>query len=53
MVHQCYPAQRKLKELAYVNYIMNMEYPAGRPQETESAMRELLGRDSFDYAKEI
>lgn len=51
VVHQCYPAQRKLKELAYVNYIMNMEYPAGRPQETESAMRELLGRDSLIMQK--
>lgn len=44
-IHQCYPAQQKLKELAFVNYIMNFEYPEGRPQETEPAMRELLGRD--------
>ncbi|OUQ80133.1 TIGR03936 family radical SAM-associated protein [Flavonifractor sp. An100] len=47
VVHQCYPAQRKLKELAYINYIMNFEYPEGRPQEAEPAMRELLSRESL------
>ncbi|MFR4334659.1 MAG: DUF2344 domain-containing protein [Lawsonibacter sp.] len=30
VVHQCYPAQRKLKELAYLNYIMNSGV-SGRP----------------------
>ena len=27
LVHECYPAQRKIRELTYVNYIMNLEYP--------------------------
>ena len=27
VVHDCYPAQRKMKELAFVNYIMNLEPP--------------------------
>ena len=51
IIHQCYPAQRKLKELSAINYIMNFEYPAGRPQEAESAMRELLGRESLIVQK--
>ena len=38
VIHQCYPAQRKLKELTYLNYIMNFEYSEGRPQETELAI---------------
>ena len=51
VVHQCYPAQRKLKELALVNYIMNFEYPEGRPQACEPAMEELLSRDSLVVEK--
>lgn len=50
-IHQCYPAQSKLKDLSYINYIMNFEYPEGRPQGTEPAMRELLGRDSLVVEK--
>lgn len=51
LVQECYPAQRKLKELASVNYIMNFEYPEGRPQQAEPAMRELLGRESLVVRK--
>ena len=51
VVHQCYPAQRKLKELAYVNYIMNLEYPEGRPQEAEPAMQGLLSQKSLVVQK--
>jgi len=51
LVHQCYPVERKLKELCYVNYIMNFEYPEGRPQEAEPAMAELLGRESLVVKK--
>ena len=47
VVHSCYPAQRKLKELACVNYIMNCEYLEDRPQACEPAMRALLGQDSL------
>jgi radical SAM-linked protein len=51
IVHQCYPAQRKLKDLCFVNYIMNFEYPEGRPQAAESAMQELLSRESLVVQK--
>ena len=50
-VHQCYSAQRKLKDLCYVNYIMNFEYPEGRPQECEPAIAQLLGRESLVVEK--
>jgi len=46
VIHACYPAQRKLKELTHINYIINMEYEEGRPLEAETAMRELLTRKS-------
>ncbi len=35
VIHQCYPAQRKLKELTYLNYIMNFEYSEGKKGYTE------------------
>ena len=51
VVHQCYPAQRKLKELAFVNYIVNFEYPEGRPQAGEHALLGLLGEESLIVRK--
>lgn len=51
VVHRCYPAQKALKELAYVNYIVNMEYEEGRPLEAETAMRNLLSRESLVIQK--
>lgn len=51
IVHQCYSAVEKLKELSFVNYIMNFEYPEGRPQESEPAMQELLQRESLVVKK--
>jgi len=46
-----FPAERKLKELTDLNYIMNFEYPGGRPQQAETAMRELLGKESLVVRK--
>lgn len=51
LVRACYPAQRKLKELTYLNYIMNFDYPEGRPQACEPAMEALLGRESLVVRK--
>ena len=51
IIHQCYPGERKLKELCYVNYIMTFDYAQGRPQEGEPAMAELLGRESLVVKK--
>ena len=51
IIHKCYPGERKIKDLASVNYIMNFEYPAGRPLQAETAIRELLGRESLVVEK--
>ncbi len=50
-VTACYPAERKLKELRWINYIMNLEYTDGRPLESEAAMEELLSRESLVIRK--
>lgn len=50
-VHRCYPAQRPLKDLAYVNYIVTMEYEEGRPMEAETGFGELLSRESLVVRK--
>ena len=51
LVHRCYPAERKLKELRYVNYIMTFDYPKGRPQGADHALAALLGRESLVVRK--
>lgn len=51
VIHQCAPAQQPIKGLAYVNYILNMEYEEGRPLEAETALRRLLGRESLVVRK--
>ena len=51
VIHQCYPAERKLKELASIDYIMNFEYSEGRPQEAEPAMQALLTQESLVVQK--
>ena len=51
VVHECYPVERKLKELTFLNYIVSMEYDEGRPLEAETALRELLSRESLIMQK--
>ena len=51
IIQQCYPAERKLKDLRYVNYIMTFDYPEGRPQETEPAMAALFRNESLVVKK--
>ena len=51
IIHKCIPAQKPLKQLAYVNYIVNMEYEEGRPLEAETALKELLSRESLVIQK--
>ena len=50
-VSRCYEAVRPVKELCYVNYIVTMEYEAGAPFGAESAIRDLLARDSLVMTK--
>jgi radical SAM-linked protein len=51
IIHSCVPAGKPIKQLAYVNYIVNMEYEEGRPLEAETALKELLSRDSLVIQK--
>lgn len=48
---ECYPAQRKLKELSHLNYVMVMEYVEGSPLEGGIALREMLSLDSLVIQK--
>ena len=51
VVHECYDAVRKVKELCYVNYIVTMEYESGLPVGAETAVRELIGQDQLVVTK--
>lgn len=50
-VTRCYDAVRPYKDLAYVNYIITLEYDAGAPVGAENAIRALLGRESLVVTK--
>lgn len=50
-VHRCYSGEKPLKQLSFVNYIINMEYEEGRPLETENAMKSLLSQQSLVVQK--
>lgn len=50
-VQRCYEAARPVKDLSYVNYIVTMEYEAGAPFGAESAIQELLARDTLVMEK--
>ncbi|BFK87412.1 DUF2344 domain-containing protein [Pseudoflavonifractor sp. DSM 107456] len=50
-VKRCYEAQRAVKELAYVNYIVTLEYEAGAPFGADTAIQELLSRESLVVRK--
>ena len=50
-VQRCYEGTRPVKELGFVNYIVTMEYEAGAPYGTESAIRDLLAQKSLVMEK--
>ena len=51
VIHQCYPAQRPIRELAYLNYIITLEYEGGVPTGAETALSGLLARESLVVEK--
>ena len=51
VIRKCYPAEKAVKNLAFVNYIVNMEYEEGRPLEAETALKEMLSVDSLVIRK--
>ena len=50
-VSRCYEAVRPVKELCYVNYIVTLDYESGAPFGAETAIRDLLGRESLVVTK--
>ena len=50
-VNRCYEALRPVKQLCYVNYIVTMEYQSGAPFGADTAIRDLLGRESLTVVK--
>lgn len=46
-VHRCYEAEKPVKQLTYVNYIVTMEYDPGAPFGAERAIWDLLARESL------
>ena len=50
-VQRCYEGTRPVKELGFVNYIVTMEYEAGAPYGTETAIRDLLAQKSLVMEK--
>ena len=50
-VERCYEAVRPVKQLCYVNYIVTLEYQSGAPFGADTAIRDLLGRESLTVMK--
>ena len=51
VVRRCYEARRPIRELAYLNYIITFDYESGRPTGAETALGEMLGRESLVVRK--
>ena len=50
-VSRCYEAVRPVKERCYVNYLVPLDYESGAPFGAETAIRDLLARESLVVAK--
>ncbi len=51
VIHHCYKALRPIKTLTHLNYIITFDYETGVPTGAETALKELLGRDSLVVTK--
>lgn len=50
-VQRCYVAEKPVKSLAYVNYIVTLDYENGTPVGTEAAIQQLFSRESLVVVK--
>ena len=50
-IHKCYKAERPIKHLTHLNYIITFTYEAGAPFGVENAMKQLLSRESVVVRK--
>ena len=46
LVHRCYTAQRPLREIAYIRYLVEFTYAPAMPPGAEEGLRALLSRES-------
>lgn len=51
VIHSCYKALRPIKALTHLNYIITFDYETGVPTGAETALKELLSRDSVVVRK--
>ena len=51
VIHECYKALRPIKALTHLNYIITFDYEADVPDGAETALKELLSRDSLVVTK--
>ena len=51
IIHRCYKAERPIKQLTHLNYIITFDYESDVPEGAETALRELLSRDSLVVRK--
>jgi len=51
IIHSCYKAQRPIKALTHLNYIITFDYETGVPTGAETALKELLSRESVVVRK--
>ena len=51
VIHECYKALRPIKALTHLNYIITFDYDTGVPDGAETALKELLSRDSLVVTK--
>ena len=50
-IHTCYKADRPIKALTHLNYIITFDYETGVPTGAETALKEMLSRDSLVMTK--
>ena len=51
IIHSCYKALRPIKALTHLNYVITFDYETGVPTGAETALKEMLGRDSLVVTK--
>lgn len=50
-IHSCYQAQRPIKELTHLHYVITLDYETGTPDGAETALKQMLGRESLVVTK--
>ena len=51
VIHRCYKAERPIKQLTHLNYVLTFDYEGGIPAGAEAALKELLARESLVVRK--